>query len=475
MFEYRKNGEDNVDHKNYVFEQMPEHKALLTLAVPTVISQLISLVYNMVDIYFVGRTGNSYMMAAVTLTSTLYIANVALSNLFGIGGGSLISRLIGKKEYERAKSVSSFSAWGALVLAIAYSAIVLFFLDPLLHLLGASSGTYEYAKQYVILVVVIGNLPSILSITLAHLLRNAGYSKQASIGLSGGGILNMILDPIFMFVLMPDGMEVTGAALATMLSNVVACGYLLIIFIRVAKDSSLSFDIKKAGIIRKDDRKELFSVGIPSAVLTGLFDVSYMVLNANMAGHGDLQLAAIGIVMRIERLPNALNIGLCQGMLPLVAYNYSADNRARMKKTITVTRIIGLSISAISILLFELMPGPICRLFMNTTGANVSDSLQTITFATTFLSIRCLASPFQFFNYNTSFCMQAIGDGKGTLIHAIVRELVLNIPFMFLFNAVFGQVGLASALIVAEVFGAYLAYIFYKMRVDREDSNSTCL
>lgn len=452
--------------KEYLFEKMPEHKALLTLAVPTVISQLISLVYNMVDIYFVGRTGNSYMMAAVTLTSTLYIANVAFSNLFGIGGGSLISRLSGKKEYDRVKSVSAYSVWGAVFLAVAYSLVVLLFMDPLLRFMGASSDTLGFAKQYVVLVVIIGNLPSILSITLAHLLRNSGYSREASIGLSGGGILNMILDPLFMFVFLPKGWEVAGAASATMISNVVACIYLLITFVRVSGESSLSMNARSARSICKKDKKELYTVGVPSAVLTGLFDVANMFLNGMMAGHGDLQLAAIGIVMRIERLPNALNIGLCQGMLPIVAYNYSANNRERMKKTITVTRVIGFCISAMSILLFELLPGPICRLFMNTAGANVSESLQTIAFATTFLSIRCLASPFQFFNFNTSFCMQAIGDGKGTLIHAIVREIVLHVPFMYLFNAVFGQVGLVSALIVAEVFGAYLAYIFYKMRID---------
>ena len=185
--------------KQELFASVPVPKALLTMAVPTIISQIINLIYNMVDAFFIGRTGNPYMMAATSITLTLVMMNVALANLFGIGGGSLVARLMGVSKNEEAKHVSAFSFYGAIGIAILYSLLVGFFLNPLLILLGASENTLAFARQYLIVVVVIGNVPVILSAVAAHLLRNSGYSRQASIGLSGGGILNILLDQFLPF------------------------------------------------------------------------------------------------------------------------------------------------------------------------------------------------------------------------------------------------------------------------------------
>ena len=196
--------------KQELFEKVPVPKALMTLAVPTIISQLIHLVYNMVDAFFIGRTGNSYMMAAASLSLTLMLMMISFSNLFGVGGGSLVARLIGAKKEEEARRVSAFSFYGAILAAVSYSLLIGLFMDPIMRMLGASDATIGFARQYALYVVVLGALPSILMNTIAHLLRNVGYAKQASFGLSGGGILNIILDPLFMFVILPDGMEVAG-------------------------------------------------------------------------------------------------------------------------------------------------------------------------------------------------------------------------------------------------------------------------
>ena len=449
--------------KKELFETMPVPKALASMAIPTIISQLINLIYNMVDTFFIGRTGDPNKTAGVTLAFTLFMMTIAFSNLFGVGGGSLMARLIGRGKTEDSKKVSAYSVWGGIIIALAYSALVLAFMDPILTLFGAKDAeTLRFAKEYVVPVVVIGDLPIILSAVMSHLLRNVGYSKQASFGLSMGGVLNIVLDPLFMFVIMDEGSEVLGAAIATLLSNVASLIYFIIVMSKVSKTAPVSMSPRAIKGLSKENIRSLYSVGIPSAILTGLFDVANIFLNALMADFGNCQVAAMGIVMKAERLPNAINIGLCQGMLPIVAYNFSSGNRERMNKTINTARVCGLSVAAISIVIFELLAEPVSKLFMSTESGNVEAALATVGFSVIFLRIRCLASPVQFLNYHTSFCMQAMGDGKDTLIHAIFRELVFYIPFMFLLKTFFGENGLAAALVLGEAFGALTAIILYK-------------
>ena len=445
------------DEKRELFERMPVPKAVASMAVPTIISQLISLIYSLVDTFFIGQTGNSYMVAAVTVSFTLFMMTIAFANLFGIGGGSLVARLMGVGKEQDARKVSAFSVWGALAIALCYSLLIALFLNPILRGLGASDSTIGFAKQYVWLVVILGSTPSILSTTCAHLLRNVGSARQASMGLSGGGILNIILDPLFMFVLLPDGWEIVGAALATLLSNVASCIYLLIVIARMSGSGILTLNPRELHGIRKEDIRGLFAVGVPSAILTGLFDVANIFLNALMAGHGDLPLAAVGIVMKAERLPNAVNIGLCQGMLPIVAYNYASGNRKRMNDVIHFVRVSGLLISVCSLALFEVFAGPVVHLFLNTSSGNPEDALKTLAFAGTFLRIRCLASPSQFLNYHSSYCLQAAGNGRDTLVHAIVREIVFYIPFMILFDRFLGMYALVAAVVAGETCGGLFA------------------
>ena len=448
---------NNTISKDEMFANAPVLEALAVMAVPTIISQLINLIYNMVDAFFIGRTGNSYMMAATTITLTMVMLNVAFSNLFGVGGGSLVARLMGRREPGYARQVSAFSVYGAITLAVTYSVLIGVFLDPVLRLLGASDATIGFARQYALIVIVLGSLPSILSLTLAHLLRNAGYSGQASLGLSMGGVLNMALDPLFMFVLLPRGQEVVGAAIATTLSNVIACLYLLIAVKKATAEAPLSMRLRDAIGLEKHFVRDIFSVGVPSAMLTGMFDLANICLNVISAAHSDLVLAAMGIVMKVERLPNAINVGLSQGMMPIVAYNYASGNEERMNEVIRKTRYIGLAFAGASVVLFEIFAGPVSRAFLSTSGSDAEIAMQTVAFASTFLRLRCLASPVQFINYNTSFCMQGMGKGKATLLHATVRQLGFYIPIMFLMDRLWGTTGLASALVISEALSAVFA------------------
>lgn len=443
--------------KRELFESVPVPKALLSMAIPTIVSQLINLVYNLVDTFFIGRTGNSYMIAAVSMSYTLFMMTIAMSNLFGVGGGSLMARLSGKHQDQDASSVCAFSVMGAILISLTYSLLILVFLKPLLLWLGASQQTFGFARQYVLIVIVIGDLPVVLSATLAHLLRNSGYSKQASIGLSMGGILNMILDPLFMFVLLPQGYEVVGAAVATVLANVISCIYLFIKVNSLSKTTVLSTKLKDALSISKENRQGLFHVGIPSALLNALFDVANIFLVKIMSSHGDLAVAALGICMKVERVSTAINIGICQGMLPIVAYNYSAGNRERMDKTRNAARNYGLVVCVVCIAAIQLFAKPVVSLFIKANPESAQMAAKTLDYAIAFIKIRICANIFQLFNYHSSFNMQAIGDGKGTLIHCCVRELVFYIPFMYLFNYLFGANGLAASLIAGEFCGGILA------------------
>ena len=453
--------------KNKLFGEMPIPKALYAMAVPTIISQLINLIYNMVDAFFIGRTGNAYMMAATSITLTLVLMNIALANLFGTGGGSLVARLMGAGRPDRAKQVSAYSVYGAILAALVYSGLVAAFNVPLLRFLGASESTLGFARQYSLVVTCLGSLPSILSMTLGHLLRNAGYSGKASFGLSGGGILNVVLDPLFMFVLLPPGNEVLGAAIATTLSNLAACLYLLFAYRRASREAPLGLSLKGAAAIQREDRKGIFAVGIPSAVLLALFDLANICVNILASGHSDLVLAGMGIVMKVERIPNAMNVGLCQGMLPIVAYNWSAGNKARLEETIRTARKAGLIICLCSMAFFEIVARPAVSIFLKTDG---EEALRTVAYAALFLRIRCLASPVQFLNYHTSYGLQAMGKGRATLLHAFVRELVFYIPCMFLLDRLFGEVGLAAALPVGEGLGAVFALWLMRRTLRRRET-----
>ena len=437
-----------------LFENMPIPKAIAALAVPTVISQLIALVYNMVDAFFIGRTGNSYMIAGSALAYTIFLMTIAFSNMFGLGGGSLVARLSGIHEYDEARKVSSFSFFGAIVSALLYSLLIGLFMEPILILFGASPMTLGFAKEYTFIVVVLGNVPVILSTTIAHLLRNVGFSKQSSIGLSMGGILNIILDPIFMFVILPDGMEVVGASVATLLANIIACIYLMHIYRKASSSSPLSMNLSDAKTIRKRDVKELFAVGIPAAILTTLFDAANIVLNAITATYGDFMVAALGIAMKAERVAYSFNLGICQGMMPLLAYNYGSGNLKRMSDTIRIGRLIGLSACVASSLIILACASPIARFFMSTSAGNAEEAMITIGAAIIITRIRTAGLPSMFLNYHTSVCLQAMGNGRGTLIHAFVRELVFYIPFMFILNSLMGSTGLALSLFAGETCGA---------------------
>ena len=442
--------------KEDVFRDMPIPAALRTMVVPAAASQLIVLIYNMADTFFVGQTNNPYMVAGTSLILPVFNITLCLAGLAGVGGGSLISRLLGQKREDEARRVSAFSLYLGLAVAALFSVGAAVFMRPLLGLLGAGENTFEYARQYAMCVIVLGGVPTVLSNVLANLIRSVGLSREASAGIILGGLLNIALDPLFMFVLLPKGDEVLGAGLATCLSNCAALVFFLVVLARLGRGSVITFS-PRAGLPESESVAAVFGVGVPSAVATLLFDLDYVIIDKLMVSYHDVALAAIGIVLKIERFPLNVGVGICQGMMPLVAYNLTAGNAQRMNGTIRLARRVGLAVAAVSIVLYELLAAPLAGLFIR--------DAQTVALASQFLRVRVLATPLMFLSFFTVYLFQAFGKGRISLFLGVTRWLVFNIPMLFVLNAVFGMSGIVWAQVTADCLTVLLSlYVYQKYK-----------
>ncbi len=436
-----------------IFQNLPVPAALGKMIIPAVTSQLIVLIYNMADTFFVGQTNNPYMVAGTSLILPVFNITLCLAGLAGIGGGSLISRLLGQDREEEARRVSAFSLYLGLAIAAAFAVGILVFMEQVLTLLGAGENTYTYARQYATCVIVIGGVPTVLSNVLANLIRSVGRSKEASAGIVMGGLLNIALDPLFMFVLMPEGCEVLGAGIATCLSNCLAFLFFLIVLLRMGRGAVITIS-PCVGLPGRSSIAAVFGVGIPSAISTFLFDLDYVIIDKLMVAYDDFALAAVGIVLKVERFPLNVGIGICQGMMPLVAYSYSAGNEERMNETIRFSRRLGLTIAGISIALYELFAVQFAGLF-------IADE-RTVELASQFLRIRVLATPLMFMSFFTVYLFQAFGKGRISLFLGMARWLAFNIPMLFLLNTLFGMFGVVWSQATADVLTVLLSLFVYR-------------
>ena len=445
------------DHaRKHLFESMPVPRAVAQMALPAIFSQIIILIYNMADTFYLGQVNNPYMVAGASLILPVFNISASLSGLAGVGGGALISRLLGENRENEAGKASAFSLLLGMGSALIFSLLTLIAMNPLLQLLGASVNTLHYARQYALCVIVLGSLPTVASNVMANLLRSTGESRRAGFGIAMGGCMNILLDPLFMFVLLPDGCEVLGVGVATLLSNCIACAYFLTVIRKNQRHAVIRFGLS---LPEKKSIRAIFSVGIPSAVATLLFDIDYIVLDKLMAGYGDIALASIGIVLKAERLPLNVGIGLCQGMMPLVAYNYASGNKKRMLATIRFSLLTGLAVGALSIAMYELLAPGIMGLFIR--------DAQTVRLGSDFLRIRCLATPLMFSSFFTVYVFQGFGRGRVSLFLGVMRWCAFNIPMLFALNMAMGMYGLVWAQLAADILTVTLSFIVFRRYADR--------
>ena len=449
--------------KTQLFEQTKISKAVITLAVPTVISSLVMVIYNLADTYFVGMLNSPVQNAAVTLAAPVLLAFNAVNNLCGVGASSMMSRALGKKDYETVYRSSAFGFYCSLFCALLLSVFYTVLSAPLLKILGANSTTVAATAEYLKWTVSFGAVPSILNVVLAYLVRSEGSSLNAGIGTMSGCLLNILLDPLF---ILPDflNMGAAGAGLATFISNCVACIYFFIFLFVKRQKTYVCINPKKLKF-NKAIVSGVCIVGIPAAIQNLLNVTGMTVLNNFTSSFGSDAVAAMGIAQKINMVPMYIALGFSQGIMPLIGYNYASKNTDRMKKTVTFSaKLSVIFITSMSVLYFIFAPSLTTMFIKNA---------DVVAYGTRFLRGLCVGLPFLCIDFLGVGVFQSCGLGKNALAFAILRKIVLEIPALVILNKLFPLYGLAYAQFAAEIILAtaaiiVLARLFKKLEKENE-------
>lgn len=427
--------------KMLLFEQTPIPKAVMTLGIPTILSSLVMVLYNIADTYFVGMLNDPIQNAAVTLAAPVLLAFNAVNNLFGVGTSSMMSRALGKKDFDTVARSSSFGFYCSVFCGLIFSLLYTVFSHSLLILLGADETTAAATAEYLRWTVTFGAAPAILNVVMAYMVRSEGASLHASIGTMSGCLLNILLDPIF---ILPQGLNMgaAGAGLATFLSNCAACIYFFVFLFIKRKETYVCirpsmFSLKKSVVTG------ICGVGIPSSIQNLLNVTGMTLLNNLTASYGSDAVAAMGIAQKINMIPLYIALGLSQGIMPLVSYNYASGNHNRMKETITFSLKISVVFMAAVSFFYYIGAKPLISLFMKNSAI--------ISYGAAFLHGLCLSLTFLCIDFLAVGVFQACGMGQKAFIFALLRKIVLEIPALILLNILFPLYGLAYAQFVTEV------------------------
>lgn len=429
-----------------VFENAPIGQAVMKNSIPAMLAMLMVLIYNLADTFFIGQTKNALMVASVSLVTPAFLLFMALGTVFGIGGTSVISRAMGEGRREYAKKVCAFCMWSCIAVGIIMAIIIFIFMNQILVILGASENTISYAREYLSIVTIAG--PFVLvSNCYANIIRSEGKAGMAIIGQLGGNILNVILDAVLIL-----GFEwnVVGAAIATAVSNMISAAYYIGYF-RCGK-SMLSIKLKDFSV--KDNIfKGVVSIGVPAALGYILMSVSSIILNGQMAQYGDMEVAGIGVAMKITMITGMICIGFGQGIQPLLGYCIGAKNWNRYKDSLRFSVVFGFGLSIIMTFFCYLFGYQIVSIFLSEPEAlSYGLKFSRILLTTSFL--------FGLF-YVLSNALQAMGAATAALIINVSRQGLIYIPTIFILKKVLGMYGLIWAQSIADVLSVILVIIIY--------------
>ncbi len=431
-----------MNNNKFLFEEAPVPKAVATMAIPTIISMLVVVIYNMADTFFIGQTNDAMQVAAVSLATPVFMVFMALGNLFGIGGSSAISRALGEKRMERAKNLSSFCCYGSLGLGVIMAAAFLLGMNGILKMIGASENTFWYAKEY-LTYISFGGPFIMFGTAFGNILRGEGAAKESMIGNLIGTVTNIVLDPIMILGL---GWGVTGAAVATVIGNIAACLFYLMYFLR--KKSVLSIHLQDFKM-REGVAIGVMTIGIPASLNNILMSCANIVLNNVLVQYGDNTVAAMRVAMKANMLVVLLQIGLCAGIQPLIGYNYGARNSKRLKKVFRFTGLCAIVMGTVLTILMVMAREAVIRAFIN-------DS-QVVDYGIQMVIALQLTGPvigILFLCINT---IQGMGKALPSLILTICRQGLVFIPLVFLLNRLFGLDGVIYAQAAADVISIILS------------------
>ena len=441
--------------ENELFVSMPVKKAYFKLALPVVLGMAVSLVYNLVDTWFIAGTQNTALVAGVSLCAPVFTLMVAFGDIFGLGGSTAISRLLGQKRNRDAAGVSVFSIYAAILLGIAVAALMLIFRLPLLHLLGAREDTIAYASSYFIW-LALGAPAIILNIVPGNLLRTEGLAKEAMFCTVIGALINIVLDPIFIFAL---GFGAGGAAAATVLSNVISDILLFSTIYHKAKFLSIHL---RDFVVSSAVLRDILFIGIPASITNLMQSLAILLTNRFLLPYGTGQVAAYGIAMKVNMVCILILVGFAFGAQPLLGYNFGAGNRARLKEIIRFDIMIQI-ITASFFALISLFFAPLLiRLFMQdpavvTAGAQI---------------LRCvmLSAPAVGIILVCTTLFQAEGKSLPALILAISRQGVVLVLCLVVMSHSFGYIGVLLSQALSDLITLGIALLFLRAGSKPESS-----
>lgn len=434
-------------NNNDLFEKVPISKAYFKLALPVVLSMVISLVYNMVDTFFVAQTQNTNLVAGVSLCAPIFTLMIALGDIFSIGGSSVISRLFGQKQDEEGKNVSDFCFYGAIVCGILVSLIMMIARKPILTILGTNQATLPYASQYYTY-MALGATLIIVSLTPSNLMRTEGLATESMIGTITGSIINMILDPIFIFYL---NMEAGGAAIATIIGYFASD--LVFIYLTLKKSKKLSISLKHTHIT-KNEVISIFTIGIPASITNLMSSFAMAMTNNYLVTYGNDKVAAMGIVLKINMIVLLVMIGFAFGAQPLLGYNYGAHNTKRLKEIIKFDLFVEITFAVITSIILALFTASFIKIFMNDPSIIQAGTLM--------LRFLLLSSPCVGIILVFTTLFQSEGKALPALLLSIGRQGIVFAIFLLLSN-IFGYYGIISSQMIADIITAIIALILYKI------------
>ena len=440
-----------------ILENTPVAYSILYLALPSMLSMLVNILYNLTDTFFIGKLNDPFKVAGVSVALPYYNMLMAIAGIFANGGASYLSRLLGKKDLDAARETTTTAIFTISIVSIFAVIIGILFIPTYLKLTGSSALTALAARQY-LTAIFIGSPIIMVKFTMIQLLRAEGAAKEAMLGLFIGTGANIVLDPLFIFSF---NMDVTGAAIATVLGQGLGLLYYAIYYLR---KKSLAAPGRKYLHLHWSCYKEILAIGIPSSLSQIMMSIGNAVSFNLAAAYTDHTIAALGVVSRVFSIAIFAFIGLSIGVQPLIGFNYGAQNYSRMKKVIKMSILICLGMSVIFTLLFGLFPGGLIAIFIN-------DS-KIIRIGTQIFNAYVIAIPFAGLGMILMATLQAMGKALPAFIVSLSRQGIIYIPMLFLLNYLFHFDGLIYALPIADVITTILSFTFVYQITKRLKSSS---
>ncbi|MDE7232703.1 MAG: MATE family efflux transporter [Lachnospiraceae bacterium] len=433
--------------ENELFEKMPVHKAYFKLGLPVVFGMVISLIYNMVDTYFIAQTGNTNLVAGVSIGAPVFTLMIALGDIFGLGGSSVISRLFGQKLDDDGKRLSVFCFYGALLCGILVTALLMIFRQPVLHLLGADAETMSYASQYYTF-IALGAPFIIVTYTPSNLLRTEGFAAASMIGSVLGAVVNMILDPIFIAVL---GLGAAGAAIATVIGNI--CTDIFFVWFLLMKSKRLS--VNPTGFhITAAEIGSIFAIGIPSSITNLTQSLGIALTNRFLLPYGNDKVAAMGIVMKVNLIAVLILVGFAFGAQPLIGYNYGAKNQDRLKKILKFCYSFECGAAAVLAIVLSLAAPALLGMFIQ--------DASIINIGVPMLRMQQLGMIFMAVVLVTTCTFQSMGKAWGAFWLSASRQGLIFAAVILIASGMFGYSGVLLSQAVSDLLTAGLAVILLR-------------